>query len=274
MSGMAQVKGRVIVKDDPWSSPSLCLSLGLQLALQQLRLRYRGSILGYVWTMVYPLLLLLTYALVFSALFRTSDGAVSPLASFSSVFFAWLLISSTLNDSVYSISHAAALMHQTHFPPWILPFATTLSNLISFILSLPVVLAILFAVHIHPTWNLFLIVPLTLLLFCFSLGLCLLISLPSVFFRDMPHIVGIAVTMLFFLSPIFYTLEHIRDSRLLHGIVLSNPVSYFLEISRSCFLGSTASPGIWAGSALWALLTLAAGAFVFSRYSTNLGMRI
>ena len=273
MSATAE-RAKVIVRNDPWADSGLCLALGWQLAVQQLRVRYRGSVLGYVWTMVYPLLLLLTYALVFSSLFGAHTYAGSPLASFSAVFFAWLFISSTMNDAVYSVSQSSALLHQTHFPLWLLPFSTTLANLISFFLSLPVVMAILLSVHVLPGWHLLLVIPLSLLLFCFTFGLSLLISLLSVFFRDMPHIIGIAVTMLFFLSPVFYTMDYIHGQALLHAIVVGNPISYFLEIARTCFLGSGTPLWIWGGCMAWSLGTLGVGVVSFSRFSSDLGMRV
>lgn len=264
----------MVVVDDPWTNPRLCLSLAWQLALRQLRVRYQGSLLGYAWTMAYPLILLGAYALVFTTLFAARPGSSATAVGFCAVFFVWMFFSSVMSEAVYALSQASALLHQVYFPRWILPCATTLAHLVNFVVSIPVAVTILYLLGVGPTWNLMALVLLVPVLLVFGFGVALLISPLSLLFRDLQHIVGLSVTVLFFLSPVFYTLEQIAGNRWLHAIVLLNPFSPFLELSRACFTGHAAPGWTWLGCAVWAVVSWGVGTLVFRRFADSVAVRV
>jgi lipopolysaccharide transport system permease protein len=214
------------------------------LVLRSLRIRYKGSALGFLWTLLNPLLMMLIYWL-FIAILRFQI----PLSHLLTGVIFWQFIAMCTSDAVRSVSGFPNLVKKTYFPRIVLPLSMVIANLINFGLSVVVlgvilVLLKLFA-HAAVDFSFLWILPLVLAIqFSLVLGISLLISSANVFFRDIEHIVGVALQALFFLTPIIYPLSFVRDrlaglksSGLLLSIYLLNPMASLATLFRKAFLG-------------------------------------
>ena len=179
------------------------------LVVKELKLRYRGSILGFFWSFLNPLLLMAVYALVFSVYMRI-QMVHYPVFMFCGLL-PWIWFSASLLEGVNSIVGRGDLITKAFFPPQILPMVTLLSNLINFLLSLPILFLFIWASHISVGWPL-LALPLILVAqFLFTLGLVLALSALNVHFRDLTHILGNLLTLWFFVCPIIYPLKQVPE---------------------------------------------------------------
>lgn len=219
------------------------------LVVRSLKIRYKGSALGFLWTLLNPLLMMLVYWLFISILL-SKLGITVPLSHLLTGVIFWQFIAMCVSDAVKSISGFPNLVKKTYFPRIVLPLSMVIANLINFALSILVLTAILFflklfaseAVDFAYLWML----PLVLVIqFCLVLGISLLISSANVFFRDIEHIVSVVLQALFFLTPIIYPLEMVKDR--LSGVFLSlyllNPMTPLVTLFRKAFLGRELFPG-------------------------------
>jgi ABC-2 type transport system permease protein len=175
------------------------------LVVRNLKLRYKHSALGFFWSLLSPLLLILIYAL-FAAILRFNRGHANYLEFLVTGIVVWQFLSMCLNDSLYAIMGNVNLVKKTAFPRIILPLAMVLANLLNFLLTWVVLFAYLAFSGMHFTH--LELLPLVLLaqtVLC--LGLALLLSAMNVFFRDTEHILGIGTLAWFFMTPIFYPVQ-------------------------------------------------------------------
>jgi len=179
------------------------------LVIKELKLRYRGSVLGFFWSFLNPLLLMAVYALVFSVYMRIQ------MEHYAVFMFCgllpWIWFSASLLEGVNSIVGRGDLITKAFFPPQILPMVTLLANLINFLLSLPILFLFLWASHVVPTWPLVTLPLILVVQFLFTLGLVLALSAMNVHFRDLTHILGNVLTLWFFVCPIIYPLKQIPE---------------------------------------------------------------
>ncbi len=179
------------------------------LVVKELKLRYRGSILGFFWSFLNPLLLMAVYALVFSVYMRIQMEHY-PVFMFCGLL-PWIWFSASLLEGVNSIVGRGDLITKAFFPPQILPMVTLLSNLINFLLSLPILFIFLWASHVIPEWPLITLPLILLAQLLFTFWLVLGLSAWYVHFRDLTHILGNLLTLWFFVCPIIYPLKQIPE---------------------------------------------------------------
>jgi lipopolysaccharide transport system permease protein len=180
------------------------------LVAKQLKLRYRGSVLGFFWTLLNPLLLMLVYTLVFSVYFRL-DMEHYPAFLFAGLL-PWIWFSSSLQQGVTSILDGAGLVTRSQFPAEVLPVVTLTSNTVNFLLTLPLLFVFLFAFRIRLGPVLVILPALIALEYLLSLGLVLILSALNIYFRDLQHIILHLLTVVQFLTPIFYPLSLIPEA--------------------------------------------------------------
>src|SRR5262245_5586072 len=179
------------------------------LVAKQLKLRYRGTVLGYVWTLLNPLLLMLVYALVFSVYLRIDMDRYP--AFLLTGLLPWLWFASSLQQAVTSILEGARLVTRSQFPAEVLPVVTVLANTVNFLLTLPLLFAFLLAFRVPLGLPLLLLPALIALEFLLARGLSLIAAAVNSPFRDLQHIVLHLLTVLQFLTPIFYPLTIVPE---------------------------------------------------------------
>ena len=172
------------------------------LVAKQLKLRYRGSVLGFCWTLLNPLLHMLVYTLVFSVYLRV-DIENYPVFLFSGLL-PWIWFSSSLQQGVTCILDGAGLVTRSRFPAEVLPVVTLTSNAVNFLLMLPLLFLFLLAVHVKLGQALLALPVLIGLQYLLTLGPVLILSAANVYFRDLQHIILHLLTVAQFVTPIFY----------------------------------------------------------------------
>jgi len=208
------------------------------LVARNLKIRYKHSVLGFFWSLLGPLLLILIYA-TFAAILRFSAGVPNYLQFLVIGIVVWQFLSMCLNDSLYAIMGNVNLVKKTAFPRIILPLAMVLANLLNFLLTWIVLFVYLAVVRME--FQFLWLLPVVLLIqFALCLGLALGLSAINVFFRDTEHILGVGTLAWFFMTPIFYPvqmqLEKLPDN--VEWLAFLNPMTGIVWAYRSLLMGS------------------------------------
>src|SRR5262245_37137804 len=194
------------------------------LVAKQLKLRYRGTVLGFVWTLLNPLLLMLVYTLVFAVYFRI-DLPAYPAFLFSGLL-PWLWFSSSLQQGATSILDGTSLVTRSQFPAEVLPVVCVIANAANFLLTLPMLFAFLLAFGV-PLGPSLVVLPLLIVLEgMLALGVALIVAAVNVHFRDLQHIIVHLLTVLQFLTPVFYPATLIPEG--LRPLALLNPLAVLM----------------------------------------------
>ena len=177
------------------------------LVARELKARYRGSVLGFFWSFVNPLLLLLVYSFVFTSIIRRGDLAgLEPYAVFLFCgLLPWIWFSSSLNESANVLIVNGNLIKKVVFPVEILPVVTVVSNLCHFVLGLPILFGFL-VYHDVPLRlaDLIWFPAVVAVQLCLTLGLAMTLAALTVHFRDVKDLLANGLTLWFFATPILY----------------------------------------------------------------------
>src|SRR5688500_17536508 len=183
------------------------------LVARELKARYRGSVLGFFWSFINPLLLLLIYSFVFTVIVENKDERAQPYALFMFCgILPWTWFSASLSEASNSLIANGNLIKKVLFPAEVLPIVSVLANMVHFFLGLPILAAFLiwYAKPIHAAELLwFTVVVFVQLLF--TIGLSLTLSALAVHFRDIKDILSNVLTLWFFATPIIYTWMMMKD---------------------------------------------------------------
>lgn len=236
------------------------------LALKELRVRYKRSVLGFIWALLNPLLMMIVLSLVFGTIMRFS---IDHYAIFLlSMLLPWTFFTQALSYSVESVVSNASLLRKVRVAKVVFPVSTVVSNIINFLLSLiPLVLIIVvLRFPLHWTW-IYLPVPM-LGLFLFTLGTSFFFAAVNVFFRDMTHIVQVILSAWFYFSPIIYSLDFIPAKH--RWLFKLNPMLYVLNGFRlSIYYGLLPSPQSVALSLAFGVAALVIGFGIFRRFQDS-----
>ena len=185
------------------------------LVVRELKARYRGSVGGYLWSFLNPLLLLLVYWIVFTTVFsppRAEGADTDPYALFMFCgLLPWTWFAASLTDATNSLITGGNLIKKLIFPAEVLPVVSVLASGVHYLLGLPVYLA--FWIYFRPDSVSFHALALPLVIFTqliLSLGLGLILAALAVHFRDIRDILANVLTLWFFLTPIIYSREFIQ----------------------------------------------------------------
>src|SRR5436190_3616907 len=180
------------------------------LVARELKARYRGSALGFLWSFINPLLLLLIYTFVFAVVLpATHSNDIEPFALFMFCgILPWTWFSSSLAEAAGSLISGGNLIKKVLFPAEILPLVSVLANMVHFSLGLPILVGFLVYYQRWPdVWDLVWF-PVTLLVqLIFTTGLALILSALTVHFRDIRDILSNVLTLWFFATPIIYWIK-------------------------------------------------------------------
>jgi len=266
------------------------------LVLRDLRVRYKGSVLGYLWTQIAPLLLMLVFWFVFSILLP-SGIAMFPVFLIVGLL-PWNYCNEALSGGARSVLDNAALVKKVFFPREVLPLVAVISSLANFLLSLPMLFLVMAAVQAlyeplreagrltNLSWTVAYLPVLLLIQTIFLAGVALLLSALAVRFRDTVHLIGILLQFWFFLTPVVYALDSEGiPAWVAQAVRWLNPMASMIEFYREVLYGNRAlngeipTPAVPAlDSVLRVLLTslvaLAVGYWYFQRRSAEFGERL
>ena len=235
-----------------------------QMILRDFKVKYKRSILGVLWSLLYPLLMMGVMALVFSQMFKFRMEGVNYLVYLMSGLIMFNYFSEATNSSMVSIVTNFNLMTKVYIPKYIFPLSKCLFVGINFLLSLVPLLLIVIITKAPISWNYLLLPYAFICMFLFSIGIGFIISTISVFLRDMFYIYGILLTIWQYFTPIFYDIRMLPEG--LQTLFKFNPLYQYLNFARAILLDAR-TPNLY--SFLWcgvsAVVIFSIGSFIFKK---------
>ncbi|MDR7485178.1 MAG: ABC transporter permease [Armatimonadota bacterium] len=232
----------------------------LNLVAAELRAKYRGSALGFLWSLLNPLALIVIYSIAFRSIIRI------PIERFPVFLIAgilpWTFFSSSSMAATISLMVNASLLKKVRFPREIIPASVVLFHLVQKVLALVVFLPSLLVLAGHLPWTL-VFYPMVLgLQVLFVMGVAMALSVLTVAYRDLRHLTEVALTMLFWLTPIVYRADMVPAT--LRLIFAANPMTSFVSAFQDItYWGRPPDPGTFLAMAGWAGASLVVGLAMF-----------
>lgn len=224
------------------------------------KLKYRRSVLGILWSVLNPLLMMVVLSIVFSHFFRFQIEYYPVYLILGQIIFT--LMSDATNSAMGSIIDSAPLIKKIRINTAIFPLEKASFSLVNFGFSLIAAIGVMIFFRVAPSWNILLLPLLVVLVFFFSLGLGFLLSALAVFFRDVMHLWSVLLTAWMYLTPIFYPIDILPDW--LMPIMQFNPMYHYVSFFRDIMLyGITPSLESFGACITMAIVTLIVGYIVF-----------
>jgi len=235
------------------------------LVVRNLKVKYQRSLLGFVWTLVNPLLTVSILVIVFSHVVRIELPHY--WAFLLSGYFVWNFMLQTLNTGTWIFAEHSRLTRSVAFPSEILVFSAAGSRLIEFAAEISLILVGLILLHHHGIPDSYVLVPLLVVIqIVMAIGLALPIATLSVFYYDVYHALPIALTSLFYLSPVFYPASMVPEG--IRTLYFLNPIAGLLTLYHEVvYAGQWPSIALLAGTTAQAVIVYAIGYAIFHRYA-------
>jgi len=231
---------------------------------KELKVRYKSSFLGYLWSVAQPLCLAFVFFLAFKIVMRVQieDYTLFLIAG----LFPWQWFSNSLGSSPLAFLNNVSIIKKVNFPRTVIPLTVILQDMFHFLLSIPVIVLFLFIYRKSPSLSWCYILPLLMVIqFLMIFGFSLLLSSVNLFFRDLERMAAILLTLLFYFTPILYPETMVPEE--FQPLLKFNPVAPIMMSWRNLFLSGTANPGDILISFLYALAALVIGYLAYRRLS-------
>lgn len=251
------------------------------LVIRDLKIRYKNSVLGVLWSLFNPLLMTMVFTIVFTLMLQR--GTENYPVFFMSGYLPWSYLAASVSTSINSIVGNAPLVKKVYFPREVLPLAGILSNLVNFLLSLIVLFALIFAFSVKITPAILMLPLIILAQTFFVLGLGFFLATANVFYRDTQHIMQVVMQAWFFLTPIFYPISTLPQSAEILGMTVNiqlwvrrlNPMASLVAAYRDVlFFGVPTGWDFFLRTFATCLVVLVVGYLVFHRFSRTFGEEI
>lgn len=217
--------------EEVWAYRGMLVSI----VKRDLRSRYKGSFLGFLWTFVNPLLQLVVYSIVFPYILKVTQENYAMFLFIA--LLPWIFFTSSLQGATTSIVAGSNLVKKIYFPRIILPLAAVSTNLMNYIYGLSIVFAALLITGVHLTVNVLWLPVVLLIEFIFIFGLALIFSSLYVKYRDLEHIVNVLTFVWFYLTPIVFPITIFPEQ--IGEMVGYNPMVPIIESFRDILLNGT-----------------------------------
>ena len=250
---------------DQYSSDKF-LSLVSELVKRDLRRKYRRSFLGYLWSLLNPLMMMAIMVVVFSYMFRFEIENYALYLICGQTMFNFF--NEATNMSMFSIIDNGALLKKIYVPKYVFPISRVISCFVTMSFSLVAIVIVMLATHVrlHATVLLFW-VPLIYLL-VFSCGMGMILSSLAVKFRDVTHLYSVLTMAWMYATPIFYPIESVPEN--VARLIRLNPLYVFINLFRQLLLYGAVPPvRDWLVGAAMALVMFCVGALVFRKLQKN-----
>jgi len=202
------------------------------LVLRDLKVKYKGSTLGFLWSLLNPLVMIVVYTVAFKFVMKISVPNF-PIFLFSALL-PWNFLSSTLSMGVTSITENSSLVKKVYFPREALPLSIVLVNLFHFLLTFVVLIPALLFFNIKPGFVFFFLIVIIFFQSLFVLGLTLMAAALNVYFRDIKHFLEVLLNLWFWVTPIIWPLGLLPEKY--RGLANLNPFTSFIQAYRDIIL--------------------------------------
>lgn len=198
---------------------------------KDIRGRYKNSILGVFWSFLNPLLQLAVYAIVFPLIMKSDIPNYTVFVCCGLI--PWTFFSTAISRTSFVMIENGNIIKKVYFPREILPISIVTSELVNFFISTIIILAFVLAYGMGFTWYIVFYPLILIVQYVLLIGISLLVSSLTVYFRDLQHFIGILLQLLFYATPIVYGMDIIPVS--FQWILKLNPMSYIIDGYRSIF---------------------------------------
>lgn len=239
----------------------------LELVVRDLRLRYRGTYIGFLWTLLNPIIYMAIYTFVFG--FMLHVGTQRYPAYLLSGIVPWTWFLGSVTQGVTAIQDGRMYVGKTVFPVAVLVVVPVLSNMVNFVFSIPLLLIVGAIFGVHLGWSLLLLPVVVAVQYVLTYGVLLLLATYNVFFRDLQQLVGLFLTFIFFVNPIFYTLAQVPKA--FQPYLLADPITPLFIAYQNIFFHGTLPHVSLAYTAIFGVGLYFLGKFVFSRHLDSFG---
>jgi len=237
------------------------------MSVSQLKAKYSGSILGISWAIINPLLITLAVTFIFTQVMKTEIRCFSLFVL--SVLLPWFFFASAISESATAMKQNIGMLRQFTIPKEIIPISMVTSNLLNFLFGFIVMLPFFAIFNLSIIKFLWLLPAVIFLHYIFTLGVCLLFSVANVYFQDLAQILNVGLMFLFWVTPVFYSVESIPLKW--QWVILMNPVTCYVSIYRSLlYAGNSGSLFIWFLCFAFAFLSITSGFFFFYRKESDI----
>lgn len=261
------------------------------LVIRDLKVRYKHSVLGILWSLLNPLLMMIVFTVVFTWFWPNNRVSKFP-AFLLTGLLPWNLFRDALMAGSNSIVGKGHLVKKVYFPREVLPISSVLSNTVNFVLALLMLFFVLWFHDIPMTQNVLWLPVILLIQVCLMIGFSLFFSTLNVFYRDIGMILEVGLMAGFFLTPIFYPMQFIPEVKTISGITLPihrlwrwfNPMASIIDAYRTVLYGASidgtylppAPPALdfMLRTSLTALIVLGVGWLVFRHYCGRFGEEV
>lgn len=196
--------------------------------------RYRNTTLGIVWAIIQPLVMMFLFTFLFTYVLKTGTGDIPKQVFFYASLLPWTFFSSSLNYSTSSLVGNYGIITKIYFPREILPLSGILVAVIDLLIASIIYLFMLVIFKINITFHVLWIFPIFILLFIFTMSCSFIFSCLNVYYRDVGLLTRFLVRILFFASPVLYSIDSL--SLKLKLILFFNPLTFIIENMRRCVL--------------------------------------
>lgn len=233
-----------------------------ELVVRDLKIKYRRSFLGYLWSLLNPLLMMAVMTMVFSFMFRF-DIPNYPLYLICGQTL-WNCFNESTSTAMVSVLSNGQLIRKVYIPKYIFPVSRVLSSFVTMSFSLAAILIVMLVTRVPLTWNLLLVpVPLVMLL-VFCVGVGMILSALAVYFRDLLHLYGVIVMAWMYATPIFYPASALPES--VAFLMQFNPLYHYVTFFREVVLyGAVPAASVWCWSIGNSAVALCAGLLIFRK---------
>ncbi len=204
------------------------------LVKKDLKVKYRRSVLGFGWSILNPLLMMMVITAVFQNVFKSNIENFPIYYLTGYLFFSFL--TDATNMSMKSITGSAALIKKVYIPKYIFPLEKCIFSFINMLLSFVATIIVMLILRVPITGSFFLFLIPMLYIFVFTVGLSLFLASATVFFRDIEHLYGVFTTAWMYLTPIFYPMEMLPDFMV--KVMSFNPLYHYILYFRALVMGN------------------------------------
>lgn len=233
-----------------------------ELVIKGIRLKYRRSYLGIIWSLIEPLLTTVVLVIVFGTLFHNTDPTYPLYIIIGRLLYSFF--SSGTKGASTSIRANAAMIKKVYLPKYLYPLSSVLFNFVIFAISLLVLVAVDIYCGVVPTWHILQCIPALVLLLILTTGIGMILATLNVFFRDIEYLWNVGLMLIMYMSAIFYYPETLMQSGYA-WILKYNPLYQIINTCREGVLGQDMSMKGFLYTAVVSLVLLAIGIVFFKK---------
>ncbi|GAH58838.1 unnamed protein product, partial [marine sediment metagenome] len=205
------------------------------LTWRDVKVRYKQTVIGFLWAIIQPLLKMVVFSIIFGGLAKMdSEGFPYPIFLYAGLL-PWQFFASAVSRSGESVVASANLIKKVYFPRLVIPIASVGACLVDFAISFIILIVLMFYYSIIPTLSIFMVLPLVLATIFTALGVGMFISALNVAYRDFRYIIPFLVQIWMFLTPVIYSTGIIPENW--RWLILLNPMAGVVDAYRSAILG-------------------------------------